>query len=85
MEILVSNEFLEQYMEQPKILSLGINAESKYEEQLYHTFKEFSAEEGISMTSRYEGRKAMQKSLCLYLVEAFLSFLDSLEFLTLLM
>ena len=68
MEILVSNEFLEQYMEQPKILSLGINAESEYEEQLYHTFKEFSAEEGISMTSRYEGRKAMQDAKIIMLV-----------------
>lgn len=68
MEILVSNEFLEQYMEQPKILSLGINAESKYEEQLYHTFKEFLAEEGISMTSRYEGRKAMQDAKIIMLV-----------------
>lgn len=60
MEILVSNTFLEQYTKQPQILSLGMNVESVYEEQLYHTFKDFSIENGVSMTSRYEGRQSMK-------------------------
>lgn len=68
MEILVSNTFLEQYIEQPQILSLGMNVDSAYEEQLYYTFKEISANSGVSMTSRYEGRQSMQDAKTIMLV-----------------
>jgi len=68
MEILVSNTFLEQYIEQPQILSLGMNVDSAYEEQLYYTVKEFSANSGVSMTSRYEGRQSMQDAKTIMLV-----------------
>lgn len=68
MEILVSNTFLEQYIEQPQILSIGMNVDSAYEEQLYYTFKEISANSGVSMTSRYEGRQSMQDAKTIMLV-----------------
>lgn len=68
MEIIVSNTFLKQYIEQPKILSLGMNAESGYEEQLYHTLKELSVNSSVSMVSRYEGRQSMQDAKIVMLV-----------------
>lgn len=68
MEILVSNTFLEQYIEQPQILSLGMNVDSACEEQLYYTVKELSADSGVSMTSRYEGRQSMQDAKTIMLV-----------------
>ncbi len=68
MEIIVSNTFLEQYIEQPKILSLGMNAESGYEEQLYHTLKKLSVNSSVSMVSRYEGRQSMQDAKIVMLV-----------------
>lgn len=68
MEILVSNTFLEQYIEQPQILSLGMNVDSAYEEQLYYTVKELSANSGVFMTSRYEGRQSMQDAKTIMLV-----------------
>lgn len=68
MEILVSNTFLEQYIEQPQILSFGMDVNSAYEEQIYHTAKELSADNGVSMTSRYEGRQSMQDAKMIMLV-----------------
>lgn len=68
MEILVSNSFLERYMEQPQILSLGMNVDRTYEEQLYYTVKDLSEQNGVSMASRYEGRKTMQDAKTIMLV-----------------
>lgn len=68
MEILVSNRFLEQYINQPQLLSLGINVESDYEETLYHTFKPIAFDNSVSMVSRYEGRQSMQDAKTIMLV-----------------
>lgn len=68
LEILVSNSVLQQYVKSPQLVSFGMNVESDYEEQLYHTLKDFSADHNISMTSRYEGRQSMQDAKTMMLV-----------------
>lgn len=68
MEILVSNAFLQEYMESPQVLYFGMNVESAYEEQLYDTLKEISADSGVSMRSRYEGRQSMRDTKNIMLV-----------------
>lgn len=68
MEILVSNSFLEQCIDQPQLLSFGLNVDSEYEEPLYHSLKDFAANHGVSMVSRYEGRQPMQDAKAIMLV-----------------
>lgn len=68
MEILVSNTFLEQYAKQAQILSLDMNVDHSYEAELYHTYKELSAENGVSLVSRYEGRQAIQDAKTVMLI-----------------
>lgn len=67
-EILVSDSFMDHYVEDPQLLSLGINAEDAYEESLNETFKEILGEEHVLMISRYEGRKSMQDTQMILLV-----------------
>lgn len=67
-EILVSNSFLQEYVEDPQILYLGMNVERSYEEQLYNTLKETCADNGVYMRSRYEGRQSMQDTKNIMLV-----------------
>lgn len=55
-------------MEEPQLLSLGINAEDAYEEPLNDIFKEILGEEHVLMVSRYEGRKSMQDTQMILLV-----------------
>ena len=68
MEILVSNTFLEQYIEEPGILSLGVNVESEYEEALYRKYKALSEDNNVSLVSRYEGRQSMKDAKMMMLV-----------------
>ncbi len=68
MEILVSNTFLKQYIDQPQLLSFGINVNSEDEEYLYHSFSDLSTLHGVSMVSRYEGRQSMQDAKTIMLV-----------------
>lgn len=68
MEILVSSAFLQEYIESPQILYFGMNVESAYEEQLYNTLKDISADSGVTMRSRYEGRQSMQDTKNIMLV-----------------
>ena len=68
MEILVSNAFLQAYIEHPQTLYFGMNVDGSYEEQLYNTLKETCADNGVYMRSRYEGRQSMQDTKNIMLV-----------------
>lgn len=68
MEILVSNNFLQQYIDQPQLLSFGVNVENKYEESIYHTLKDLASDNGVSMVSRCEGRQSIQDAKAIMLV-----------------
>lgn len=67
-EILVSNSFMDHYIETPQFLSLGVNVDKMYEESLYYSFKEILTETPVLMVSRYEGRKSMQDTQMIMLV-----------------
>ena len=60
MEILVSNNFMQQHYPQSQMLYLDINVESGYDEQIYHTVESTIDPAVVRVVSRYAARQAMQ-------------------------
>ncbi len=61
-EILVSNSFLRQYISMLHVLSIDMNVEEGYDEQVYNAINDSTTSTDIAMISRYTARKAMQDS-----------------------
>jgi len=59
-EILVSNSVMQQYYSDPHILSLDMNVENGYDEQIYNTLDKMNSTSDIEIISRYGARKDMQ-------------------------
>lgn len=59
-EILISNFVMQQYFSDPHILSLDMNVESEYDEQIHNTLDKMNSTSDIEIISRYEARMDMQ-------------------------
>lgn len=67
-EILVSNAFLGEFFPIPHILSLDINTENSYDEQIYNNINDLAHPTDTSIISRYAARKAMQEAKTIMIV-----------------
>lgn len=60
MEILVSNTFIKKHFANPQILSVDMNVQDSYDEQIDRTLSDTYEQSGIVIASRYAAKKAMQ-------------------------
>jgi putative ABC transport system permease protein len=66
--ILVSNNFLRQYITTPKIQYIDINVKDGYEEQVYIALQELVNLNDVEILSRFAARKALQEARTITLV-----------------
>lgn len=60
MEILVSNNFIQQHYPESQMLYLDMNVENSYDEQIYNTLEKTIDPAVVKVVSRYAARQAMQ-------------------------